>query len=258
MNYAFVVRDKESSLEVANYIRGKISLKESNKNPDIVIAIGGDGTILKAVHTYPYATIFGIHTGHLGFYANYDIKEIDTLIEEINNNSYKVDTFDTLCCEFCDKSGKEYKDFALNEVTIVSPLRTLRLDVTIDDVYIERFRGTGFCISTPSGSTAYNKSLDGSVVDTTLKVMQLTEMAGINSNTYRTLSSPLILSSDRIISLDAVNDTQVFITVDHIAYELKDFKRLKVSYKKDVVKLAYSTQKNFFNRINRTFLISKE
>ena len=157
MKYAFVLRDEDASLGVANYIRDKIKLEENDKNPDLVIAVGGDGTILNAVHTYPNACIFGVHTGHLGFYANYDIDEVDILIDDINNNNYKIDKYDVLECEFSDINGKTYNDFALNEVTIVSPLRTLKLDVKIDDEFIERFRGTGFCVSTPSGSTAYNK-----------------------------------------------------------------------------------------------------
>ena len=258
MKCSFVIRDQDKSLSIANYIKKKIELEEDNINPDIVIAIGGDGTILKAVHNYPNSTIFGVHTGHLGFFANYDVEEVDYLINDIKNNNYKVDTLDVLKCEFSDKNGKEYIDFALNEVTIMSPLRTMRLNVTVDDEYIERFRGTGFCVSTPYGSTAYNKSLHGSVVDTTIKVMQLTEIAAINSIAYRTLSSPLILSSDRILKFDGINENDVFITVDHISYDVKNFNNIKITYQKDKVKMAYNTQKSFFNRINRTFLISKE
>ncbi|MCR5349617.1 MAG: NAD kinase [Acholeplasmatales bacterium] len=258
MKCSFVIRDQDKSLSIANYIKKKLKIEEDNTNPDIIIAIGGDGTILKAVHEYPNAVIFGIHTGHLGFFANYDVTEVDYLIDDINNNNFNVDTLDVLKCEFSDKEGNEYIDFAINEVTIMSPLRTMRLSVTVDNEYIERFRGTGFCVSTPYGSTAYNKSLHGSVVDTTIKVMQLTEIAAINSIAYRTLSSPLILSSDRILKFDSINDNDVFITVDHISYDIKDFDKIKITYLKDKVKMAYNTQKSFFNRINRTFLISKE
>jgi len=258
MKYAFLLRDLDESLNVKKYIEEKIKLEYDEKTPDIVIAIGGDGTILNAVHKYPDAIVFGIHTGHLGFFANYDMNEIDTLIDDINYNRYKVDLLDTIECNFYDKNGKKYTDFALNEVTIVSPLRTLRLDVSVNDEFIESFRGTGFCVSTPYGSTAYNKSLHGSVVDTTLKVMQLTEIASINSNAYRTLSSPLILSSERVLKFKAKNETKVFITFDHLSYDLDNFDNIDIFYKKDRIKLAYNTQKSFLNRINRTFLISKE
>ncbi len=51
--------------------------------PELVIAVGGDGTIIKASHQYPNAVIFGVHTGHLGFYANYGVEDVEVLIDNI-------------------------------------------------------------------------------------------------------------------------------------------------------------------------------
>ena len=156
MSYAFVIRDDEKSREIKDFLESKIKLNKNEINPKIVIAVGGDGTILTAVHKYPDAIIFGVHTGHLGFFANYDSDKLDILIDDINNNNYKVDYLDSLEASFSDSDGKN-NAFAINEFTILSPGRTLRIDVYIDDEYFERFRGTGLAISTPFGSTAYNK-----------------------------------------------------------------------------------------------------
>lgn len=133
------------------------------------------------------------------------------------------------------------------------PRRTLILDVKIDDETLERFRGTGFCISTPFGSTAYNKSLHGAVVDPTLKAMQLTEIAGINSNAYRTLSSPLLLSSDRLIELRSEEAQTVFVTVDHESFEINAFEKIMIQYERKKVRMAYHYHPNFIKRIKRTF-----
>lgn len=259
MKYCLLARDTDRSNEVANYIKANVKLEYDENIPDIVVAIGGDGTILKASHQYPNAVIFGIHTGHLGFYANYSADDLETIVSDIHSRNYKIDALDILETTFKDRNGRTYTDFAMNEVTIVCPPRTLRLDVYIDNEYFERFRGTGFAISTPSGSTGYNKSLDGSVVDTSLSVMQLTEIAGINSNAYRTLSSPLILSSERTIRLEASEKgSDVFITVDHISYQIDQFECISVKYKKNALKMAYRNHESFLTRINRTFIISKE
>jgi NAD+ kinase len=262
MNYCIIIRDNDESLKIKQEIMNRINHNYDEKNPDFVVAIGGDGTIIKASHTYPNAIIFGIHSGHLGYYANYSSNDIDILVDDINNGSFKVENVDLLSAEFVTKSGNIVNDIALNEVTIVSPLRTLMLDIYIDNSYLERFRGTGVCISTPTGSTAYNKSLHGSVVDTKLKIMQMTEIAGINSNAYRTLSSPLVLSSDRRIKLDLVDGHEkkndVFITVDHISYSIKDLKCLYIFYDNKKMKMAYNKPEEFINRISRSFLISKK
>lgn len=258
MRYCIITRNDEKSNQIGNEIKPKINLIYDDVTPNYVIAIGGDGTIIKATHSYPNSIIFGIHTGHLGFFANYSIDEIEILIDDINNKSFNVDKIDLLSCKINDADGGVIYGSAINEITVVTPPRTLILDVFIDDEYFEKFRGTGFCISTPSGSTAYNKSLHGSVIDSSLKVMQLTEIAGINSNAYRTLSSPLVLSSNRRIKLDAEKPQDVFITIDHLSYNVNNFKNIEIFYDGNSIRMAYHNHESFLKRINRTFLISQE
>ena len=261
MKYCFIIRDNDESKNLKDLLINQIKNEYDEKKPDIVIAIGGDGTIIKAGHKYPNAIIFGVHTGHLGHYANYSISDIDLMINDINNNEYKIQNLDMLSAEFVTNSGQIVNDFALNEVTIVSPLRTLILDVFIDDDFLERFRGTGLCISTPSGSTAYNKSLHGAVLDNRLKVMELTEIAGINSTVYKTLASPIVLSYERRIKLELVEGYEapkdVFITVDHISYSMNDLKTLYIFYDNKNLKMAYHKPEDFIKRVSRSFLISK-
>ena len=262
MNYCFVIRDDNESKNIKDLLTKKIKYDISDKNPDFVIAIGGDGTIIRASHKYPDAIIFGIHTGHLGHYANYTVEDVDVLVDDINNGTYKIQQLDLLSAEFVTKGGRIVNDYALNEVTIVSPLRTLILDVTIDDEFLERYRGTGLCISTPSGSTAYNKALHGSIIDYNLKAMELTEIAGINSTAYKTLSSPIVLSYDRRIKLEMVEGIEapkdVFITVDYISYSINDLKTLYIFYNNKHLKMAYHKPEEFIKRITRSFLISKK
>lgn len=82
---------------------------------------------------------------------------------------------------------------ALNEATIKSPDVTLVMDVELNGEHFERFRGDGLCVSTPSGSTAYNKALGGAIIHPTLQAFQLTEMASINNRVFRTVGSSLVL-----------------------------------------------------------------
>ncbi len=259
MKYAIVAKEDLKTKEVKEKVLKEIKLTYDEKNPDLVIALGGDGTIIKAIHKYPKATTFGLHTGHLGFYANYGVSDLEILINDINNNEFKVNETSLISCEIETLDGKKIFDNAINEITIVTPLRTMMVDVLIDDIFFERYRGTGLCISTPTGSTAYNKSLNGSVIDSSLNVMQLTEIAGINSNAYRTLSSPIVLDGKRTIKLaSGAHFDDVFITVDHISYDIKNFKSLYIKYKGESVKMAYHKYEGFLERINRTFLVSKD
>ena len=79
MRFSILSRQDNLSNEVACKIKKRINLEYDDINPDYVVAVGGDGTILSAVHKYPNAVVFGVHTGHLGFYANYSVENIDDL-----------------------------------------------------------------------------------------------------------------------------------------------------------------------------------
>ena len=255
MKYITVVKNDSESKKVDEIIKKSISLEEDNKNPDYVIAIGGDGTIIKASHRYPHAVIFGVHTGHLGFYANYNVDNIDELIEDINSNKFEYHNIDVISCELVTKNKTTLLGNALNEITILTPLKTLTMDVFVDNSFFETFKGTGLCISTPFGSTAYNKSLSGAVVDTNLSAIQLTEIAGINSNAYRTLASPLVLNSERVLELKCKNyGDKVYITIDHESREVESYVSIRIHLSDYKIKMAYHRYEDHLKRIKRTFL----
>lgn len=253
MKYCVVCKKDEASLEMKELLLKKIKLSYDEKKPNIVIAVGGDGTLIRATHTFPNAIIFGVHTGHLGFYTNYTRSELNDLITDINNGSYKIEDIDVLACEL-KTEDKIVSAYALNEMTIIMPPRTLILDVYINENKLETFRGTGLCISTPHGSTAYNKSLQGAVIDASIKAIQMTEIAGINSNAYRTLSSPLVLSKEKEIVLKSKTEEEIYITIDNLSYPLSKFKEAKISLKEKAVRFGYSKKIEYVDRLKRTFL----
>lgn len=253
MKYFIIHKNDELSKQVKEELKKKICLEYSNTSPDYVIVIGGDGTLLSAVHQFPNAVFFAIHTGHLGFYANYTLDDLDILVDDIHNESFYVEKIDIIKGKIeTEESGIE--DFAINEMTIISPLKPIILEVKIDDIKLETFRGTGLCISTPYGSTAYNKSLSGAVVDPKLKAFQLTEIAGMNSNQYRTLSSSLLLSTTRKIELEAPENRDLVITFDQISYSLHNFKKAYLQFNVAEISLAHHQEKSFIERIRRAFL----
>lgn len=252
MKFTIICKKDEESFQLMDLLKQNICLEESTQFPDLVIAIGGDGTFIEAIHSYPNAVVFGLHTGHLGFYSNYTKEDVQVLIDDINNRCYQIEYLDGLCCKIDD--DKPIVAYALNEMTIIMPPRTLILDVWIDDVQLETFRGTGFCISTAYGSTAYNKSLHGAVVDPCLKAFQLTEIAGINSNQYRTLSSPILLSDNKKVKLCAMQEEEVYVTIDNKSYSLHSFKQAQISLEKEKFKVAYHKKPHFVDRIKRTFI----
>ena len=257
VKYCIVYNKAEKNKELVDKLKKEVLCDYDEKNPNYVITLGGDGTILRAFHKYPDAIIFAVHVGHLGFYTNYRIDEIDSVIDAINNHKYKVSALNLLNVSFKDKDEDKVVT-ALNEITITSVTKTLILDVFIDNNYLERFRGTGVCVCTPTGSTAYNKSLHGAVIDFNIDAIELTEIAGINSNSYRTLASPLVLSKERVIKLINIKNNDAYLTVDNTSYKLASGELVEVKMSQKVLKMAFTNREGFIKRLNRTFLISQD
>ncbi len=255
MKYAIVARFDEKSKEIENYLNNNINGELTSVNPEYIFVIGGDGTTLRAIHEYKNyldTVIFiTINTGTLGFLTNFTEDEIDLAINMVSDKSYQIESNDHLVIKY---NGELRSEIALNEVTIQMPIETQILDIYIDDEHFETFRGTGICISTSLGSTAYNKSLGGAVIDHSISTLQLAEIASINSNKYRTLTSSLIVSSSKTIRVESHQLNKV-ITYDHLFKEVDDFKSMEISISPRKVKFANKNNElTFVNRIKKSFI----
>ncbi|TXK86717.1 NAD kinase, partial [Parageobacillus sp. SY1] len=172
--------------------------------------------------------VVGVHTGHLGFYADWVPEEIEKLVIAIAKTPYQVVEYPLLevIIRYIN-GGREAKYLALNECTVKSVSGTLVIDVEIRGDLFETFRGDGLCISTPTGSTAYNKALGGAILHPSLEAIQVTEMASINNRVFRTIGSPLVLPAHHTCILKPVNNVDFQITIDHLSLLHKDVKSIQ-------------------------------
>ena len=241
------------SKKVKKYLMDNLDYEYDKLNQDIVFTIGGDVTFLKAIHKFPNALFFGIHTGHLGFYSNFNYKELDRLINMIKKGDFKEEKMPLISATaYTDDGIKTY--YALNEITLISSPRTLILDLYINDKEFEEFRGTGICVSTPTGSTAYNKSLGGAILDHSIDAFQITEIAGINSRFYETIKNPIVLGGKNVVTFKPGSlYKSIDLTVDNLAITLEKLNRVEVKYNEKTVRVAIDSEVDFLDRIKRSF-----
>ena len=248
VKYAFVTRGDDVSNEIADKIKKELihQFEYDEINPDIVISIGGDGTILKAVHQYinKNCAFVGLHTGTLGFFTDFQIDELDDFIHYIKNNQYKIMNRHLLEIKI-DKKDSEEILYALNELRLDQGLRTQVISVYINDVLFEVFRGNGLCVSTPSGSTGYNKSLGGAII-----------VAGIHHNAYRSLGSSMILDESQIIRLEGDQFDHLLIGIDHLHFELENVESIEVRISQKSAKFLEYKEMSFIKRVRRAFISS--
>jgi NAD+ kinase len=256
----FSIFCKESSLEQCDIIvktlvdQGNIF---TNENPEYIISVGGDGTMLRAVRKYydmiDHVFFIGINTGELGFYTDFLPSEASQ-ITEAAMCSPNHDECPLLEYEITFKDGRKIKNFALNEITILNSFRTQILEVYINDHLFETFRGTGLLVSTPSGSTAYNKSLGGAVIDISIDAFQMTEVASINNRVYQTLGSPIILGKESKLRLSSPNFDQATLTTDYLFDHLDQVVDINVWLSDKKIKFLTKCNHTFWHRVKRAFL----
>lgn len=203
--FTVVARLDQESAQMKEKLRESMKLDgciEDESDPDFVFVIGGDGTFLYAVHLYleqlDHVRFFGIHTGTLGFYTDFRSNEFDDFLKCFREGSYQEEAFPLLQAKVSDSIY-----YGINEIRIENASRTQEMDVYLNDHLFEKYRGTGLCICTQLGSSAYNRSLGGAVVQEGLNVMEMTEIAGIHHRMYRSLGAPLIMHADTVVRFDA-------------------------------------------------------
>lgn len=188
-----------------NYaIQNSASVKRFDKldrSFDLLISIGGDGTILRAI-TYVRdlgIPIVGINTGRLGFLATIQTNEIETALTEIFNGNYKISERSLLSVNTSPKDASILEtNFALNEIAISRKNTTsmITVETHLDDEYLTSYWADGLILSTPTGSTGYSLSCGGPVIAPDAKSFVITPIAPHNLS-----ARPLVIPDNTEVTL---------------------------------------------------------
>lgn len=253
--YATVCKLDENSQALDNKLKNELNkfMVYDEEHPELVISVGGDGTVLYSVHKYIHqldeVSFIGIHSGTLGFLTDYQKDEYMELVEDIRLDEYK--TYNRCLLEV---KTHDHTYMALNEVRLENNRRSQVLGVYINGDFFETFRGNGLCVSTASGSTAYNKSIGGAVINSGAGLMQLSEIAGIHHNAYRSLGSPLILDWTHIIHLESENFDDAILGIDTLVVDLEGAGSVDISLAKQRARFIQYKRVAYIERLKRAYL----
>ena len=228
-----------------------------NKNPDVVFSIGGDGTFLRAVRMYmdrlDQIHFIGINNGSLGFFYDFSKDEIPSIFKGLKEKSFKIKEHSLLKGIVTYKKSNE-ELYALNEIRIENPFHTLISKVLINGEELENYRGNGLIVASTLGSSAYNKSLGGALIDNDLDALELTEVAGISNNVYRSLGSPLVIKGDKTISFSGALSNSV-VGYDFLSiHKDEELLNVEISYSDKKVKIIYSDAHSYIQKIRKSFV----
>jgi len=223
-------------------------LSKKSSSIDLIIAIGGDGTMLHAVHTFRHLTtkFYGINTGTFGFLMNKlkvnQYKNADSLLKVLNHTE-EVSIF-PLEMEVINIKNKKFKALAINETSLFrQSYQTAQMEIAINNkVQLKNFVGDGIMISTPAGSTAYNLSVGGPILPINSNLLALTPISPFRPRRWK----GALIPNDSEISIKILNPTKRSVSAVADFLEIRDVKQVFIkSSPKASITLLFDKDQNF-------------
>jgi NAD+ kinase len=185
-----------------------IALDEIGQKADLVIVMGGDGTMLSAARALKNSAVplVGINRGHFGFLTDLRAEEMLQSIDAILVGEYQTESRMVLNASVIRDGETILQNHAFNDIVLKSGLRLIELEVTIDNQFIHKQRADGLIVSTPTGTTAYSLSAGGPILHPGLDAIALVPICP------HTLSNrPLAVNSNAKIEITVmqVDDAQI-------------------------------------------------
>lgn len=253
------------SMETRKLLRRKLQQsgfvvpKEFSKDAELIISIGGDGAFLKTLHKYDFPDIpfLGINTGHLGFFQELHPDDLDAFVFWYKQGRYVIQELKTVKGTVTEENGSTYEYLGLNEILIKAvDSRSVHLNISIGESFIERFSGDGILVATPAGSTGYNYSLGGSIVDPRLSILQITPIAPMNTTAYRSFTSSVVLPQELYVRIhpEIHDDRGLLIVADGMERRHENIREINLEFSDAIVKLMRFENYDFWTKVKTKFL----
>jgi NAD+ kinase len=173
---------------------------------DFAVVFGGDGSIISAGRNLRQSKVpvIGVNLGKLGFLAEFSVSELEKYFNDIVSGKVPIERRMMLSCKVFSSSNRsqvKFSSVAINDVFITAgPLhRTIELEVAVNNQVVASFTGDGLIISTPTGSTAYNLSASGPILDSSMEAMVITPICP-HSLSFR----PIVIDSSSKVEVSGV------------------------------------------------------
>jgi len=230
----------------------KIPVSEMKNVCDVVLVIGGDGTILRAapIVAPQDLPLVAVNTGEFGFLATAEAHEIHDLLRELQKGTLREETRSLLDAMFME-GGDTHTVHALNDIVIHrgEEARVVKLEVYVDDVLVNRFAADGVIVSTPTGSTAYNLSAGGPVFHPGVDALAITPICA-----HTLAVRPVVVSKQTRIVLRAQSyegGTVYLLSDGQVAANLDPGAEVTVQRSSYRIRILQRAGRSFYNVLRK-------
>lgn len=228
---------------------------EAGVDCELVVVLGGDGTILRSAE-WALASdtpLLGVNLGHVGFLAEAESSEIDSIVERIVDCSYTVEERVTIDVRLREHDRVVWSSFAVNEVSIEKAARERMLEVMVevDGRPLSRWACDGLLMATPTGSTAYAFSAGGPVIWPGVEALLLVPLSA-----HALFARPLVLGPGSRVIVELIDSSQTTGVVwadGRRSSELTTGMEIEVSQGQHRLRLARLSESPFTDRLVNKF-----
>ena len=220
----------------------------TDESIDFALSVGGDGTFLTTASLVGHLDIpiLGINCGHLGYLAEVQTDTIDAVLDQLITSNYTIEQRRMLEVT-CQQGGKIISPYALNEVAILkSGLSSMiTIDVSLNGEFLHKYKADGLLVATPTGSTAYNLSVGGPLLDPHVHAIILTPVA-----THSLNIRPLVVLDDSKIDVKiSSRNGNYLLSVDGRSQVLNQDLQLHIERSQRTIKLVRINGQTFMQSL---------
>ncbi len=241
---AVIYNKSQETLKIAESLE-KIFSSHSPEEADLIIVIGGDGSMLHALHKFMHLNIpfYGINAGSIGFLMNnlHTEKFLDNLKNSEITKLYPLEM------HAISVTGQEFNALAINEVSIFRKTnQAAKFKIEIDGIERMELSADGALVSAPAGSSAYNLSAGGPIVPLTSKVLCLTPICPFRPRRW----NGALLPTDVTIKFEIIEYEKRPVNAVADFYEFQNIKSVSIkSTNKKVIRILFDKHHTFEDRV---------
>jgi len=225
------------------------ALHEAIKSADLIICLGGDGTIMHLARaTAPYEVpMLTVNLGRKGFIAELEAKDLDKVIEVSAMEHYRIEKRMMLDVKVSRRGQIICEEYALNDAVTRGATRLIDMEVYTDHQLITKFSGDGVIVSTPTGSTAYSMAAGGPIIEPTAKNLTITPLCA-----HMLTAKSFVLAPDRVVRVKVTlsGTKKAFLSVDGGSFDLEDRDEIIVTQSKHITRIVKASERSFYQILN--------
>jgi NAD+ kinase len=219
---------------------------------ELIIVVGGDGTILRTARDLAYwgIPLLGINAGHKGFLAEIEVEQMDRYLQYVVAGQYGFRERMMLQAVVRRDNAELERYLALNDIIVSrGPFsRIIKLDTYINNEFLESYSGDGLIVSSPTGSTGYSLSAGGPIVNPSLELLVITPICP--HSFYN--RSVIVTGSEKIEMRVGSGQTQVVLTADgQVGFALEKGDSVFVCRSEQKVRLVHFADNSFYRLLHQ-------